>query len=307
MMLKLESTIVSALASTPALVLEQILRPKLKASGVKSWRAGAKALATHLVKRDGSEFNWEDPAAPGTDHKISIEFTDDDIRKLERVADSYADGTLEEIAKSVLESTADKVLERYTVEWYQHRRVHERHVQMFRSDIEDRWGIALDQLRLLHDLCSDEGEKFQRRALKRGKKGRGARTNALLKLHARACQVSAEAICLLENGYANGAMARWRTLYEIEVTATVLADGSNLLSTRYLDALFRIYKDIWRRQFISTGRASLPRMVGPPPWLAIRHLDSIRLRRELTAYVYEAVTRPRVTTYTRRLRPLVTT
>jgi len=57
----------------------------------------------------------------------------------------------------------------------------------------------------------------------------------LIRLHVRACQVTDEIICLLENGFADGAMARWRTLHEIGVVATVLSQHGENIAERYLD------------------------------------------------------------------------
>jgi hypothetical protein len=45
----------------------------------------------------------------------------------------------------------------------------------------------------------------------------------------------AEIITLMENGYADGAMARWRTLYEITTVATVIADAGESLAKRYVE------------------------------------------------------------------------
>jgi hypothetical protein len=42
-------------------------------------------------------------------------------------------------------------------------------------------------------------------------------------------------LVLLENGFADGAMARWRTLQEITVVATNIADGGETLARKYLD------------------------------------------------------------------------
>jgi len=61
-----------------------------------------------------------------------------------------------------------------------------------------------------------------------------ARRGSLVALHARGCQVVSEIICLMENGFADGAFARWRTLHEITIVATILADGSEDLANRYL-------------------------------------------------------------------------
>jgi hypothetical protein len=57
----------------------------------------------------------------------------------------------------------------------------------------------------------------------------------LVRLHARSCQVVAEIVTLLENGYADGAMARWRTLYEIGVVARIIAEGGEDIAKRYVE------------------------------------------------------------------------
>ena len=59
--------------------------------------------------------------------------------------------------------------------------------------------------------------------------------DTLLGLHVRACQVTAEIINLLEAGYADGAMARWRTLHELAVVADLIHDEGDELARRYLD------------------------------------------------------------------------
>lgn len=41
----------------------------------------------------------------------------------------------------------------------------------------------------------------------------------LVRLHARACQISYEVLALVRSGFADGAMARWRTLHELSVLA----------------------------------------------------------------------------------------
>jgi len=56
----------------------------------------------------------------------------------------------------------------------------------------------------------------------------------MLRLHIRACQVTNEIIILLENGYADGAMARWRTLHEIATVAAVIAKFGDELAERYV-------------------------------------------------------------------------
>lgn len=56
----------------------------------------------------------------------------------------------------------------------------------------------------------------------------------LTRQHVRACQVTDEILCLLENGFADGAMARWRTLHEIGVVAAVISRHGENIAQRYL-------------------------------------------------------------------------
>jgi hypothetical protein len=70
-------------------------------------------------------------------------------------------------------------------------------------------------------------------SLKRGKKKQ--LRAILVRLLVRGCQVTDEIICLLENGFADGAMARWRTLHEIAVVAAVLSQHGEAIAERYLD------------------------------------------------------------------------
>lgn len=59
--------------------------------------------------------------------------------------------------------------------------------------------------------------------------------DVLIRLHVRACQITAEIITLLENGFADGAMARWRTLHEIGIVMTLIHDHGEALAIRYVD------------------------------------------------------------------------
>lgn len=59
--------------------------------------------------------------------------------------------------------------------------------------------------------------------------------DTLISLHVRACQISNEIRVLVENGYADGAMSRWRTLHELCVTFLFLYDNDNQTTVMYSD------------------------------------------------------------------------
>jgi hypothetical protein len=59
---------------------------------------------------------------------------------------------------------------------------------------------------------------------------------ALRGLHARACQVYLEILTLVKNGFADGAFARWRTLFEISVIAQFIRQKENVVAEAYYEA-----------------------------------------------------------------------
>ncbi len=116
--------------------------------------------------------------------------------------------------------------ERYTWETKEHRGFQER--------LETRWGEPLNSLRMMLAISRElGGEVYQRNKRSKAKRN-WHKLYVLSQLHVRACQVTAEILSLLENGYADGAMARWRTLYEIGVVATLIGDHDDELAERYL-------------------------------------------------------------------------
>ena len=63
------------------------------------------------------------------------------------------------------------------------------------------------------------------------------------RLHSRACQTMGEIIALLKAGYADGAMARWRTLHEISVILNFIVENGEDVAIKYADhKAIHIYK-----------------------------------------------------------------
>src|SRR5260370_35431821 len=72
----------------------------------------------------------------------------------------------------------------------------------------------------------------------------------LIRLLVRGCQVTDEIICLLENGFADGAMARWRTLHEIAVVAAVISQHGEDIAERYVD-----HQAVWSKRALGKNKA----------------------------------------------------
>jgi hypothetical protein len=58
--------------------------------------------------------------------------------------------------------------------------------------------------------------------------------DVLVRLHAKACLISQEITCLLKNGFADGAHARWRALHETIITSMFLSKNGRDAVERYL-------------------------------------------------------------------------
>lgn len=96
-----------------------------------------------------------------------------------------------------------------------------------------RWRRGLSALERLILLSHEIGAEFTTHCAATGPEGVKAET--LVRLHARAVQVANEVLVLLKHGYADGAQARWRTLHEIAVVATFLAEQPESVSVLYVE------------------------------------------------------------------------
>lgn len=89
--------------------------------------------------------------------------------------------------------------------------------------------------------------------------------HALANIHGRALQIYAEIMCLNKNGYADGAYARWRSLYELSVIAAFISENGEKVAESFVKSAdkengyewariaksFRKYRTDWKVTFKS--------------------------------------------------------
>lgn len=85
-----------------------------------------------------------------------------------------------------------------------------------------RWKTGFQKLQALHQISIDAGMEFQKQFLKYPEYETDPLLGVLMRQHANACRITGEIIHLLKGGYADAALARWRTLFEIAVTCLIL-------------------------------------------------------------------------------------
>jgi len=87
---------------------------------------------------------------------------------------------------------------------------------------------------MLLTISRELGSTTNQQVRSSSKSDRKNLVEVLTRSHARACQITEEIICLLSAGFADGAMARWRSLHELAVVALFVGANGEELAERYV-------------------------------------------------------------------------
>ena len=97
-----------------------------------------------------------------------------------------------------------------------------------------RWEPCFDHLEMMWSIAQELGEMHGTEIQAEGGEDDNEVMAALAHLFPRALLVAQEIICLLKGGYPDGALARWRSLHEITVTAMYVAQVGKGAAIAYL-------------------------------------------------------------------------
>jgi hypothetical protein len=123
----------------------------------------------------------------------------------------------------------------YDRAWPQQSRHLARERSGFQRRLHARYAAAFELLDMQLVLTRELGEELNRLARAQRPTGEQAvLADVLSRLHARACQIAHEVAALLRAGYADGAMARWRSLHEVSVVFQFIAEHGPDTAIRYL-------------------------------------------------------------------------
>lgn len=124
--------------------------------------------------------------------------------------------------KDVVEETANIYLRESKLSEKEHLSEHHINHQEFMVRNCKRWESGLDQLELLYITSQEAAFCFQKHYLSIPELENDPLLGVLMRLHANACRITSEIIHLIKGGYPDGALARWRSLFEISVTSLVI-------------------------------------------------------------------------------------
>jgi hypothetical protein len=224
----LQKSLDRALTALPELFLEKSIAKKLQDQGIKGPKSLSHKIARHILS------GKTQPLKLGSKHPdITLTFNEADANAITRDSQDFLKTGLPKLLPQVASRLSKGVLRNLKSRWAEEHALQNAELSGFRERLEERWGKPLDQLRMLLTIAREWGQAVH--AGQHSTKGKNNVLNhILLRLHVRGCQVTDEIICLLENGFADGAMARWRTLHELSVVAAVISQYGDSIAERYL-------------------------------------------------------------------------
>jgi hypothetical protein len=224
---KIQKLLEQQLEKIPQQILQRLIEKKLCAAEVNPEPALVDRIVNHVLSNNPSSFQWDD--GKDVDSAIELSISDEDITEVEGVISRLME-SMPDIIDKTSTTAAKSTLKTLKRKWREEYFLQEVDFSIFRKNLERRWGRPLGMLRMLLTISREFGaEVAELRS-----SDESHLNNVLLRLHIRACQVTAEIITLLENGYADGAMARWRTLHEISIVMALMNEHGEQLAERYI-------------------------------------------------------------------------
>jgi hypothetical protein len=222
------------------LALKMMVRRKFASMGLVLSERQIAYVARRLREGHGSEanirinekhlVNARDVMQRGFTGGHQISFSEDDIEATMKEVTSWTPGLIERLSKTVTTHLLAH-LKRHGKEYVANlNRVR----QGFESRLARTWQKPLHLLDLFLAIALQSGADFNRESSPGREEKDKELFYVLTRLHARACQASAEIVSLLKAGFADGAHARWRTLHEIAVVSTFIAKHGNEAARQYL-------------------------------------------------------------------------
>jgi hypothetical protein len=228
----LQHALNEAVGNLPVLFLEHRIAKKLKLQDVKAPKGLVQQIAKHILSGNAEPF-----ATPRARRgkRVEITISDSDLEEVIRGLERFYKEQLPALLPSMASKIAKNVLKNLKSQWPSENSLQETDILEFRKRMDGRWGKPLGQLRMLLTMSREWCQEINVRESRRRKHKNSRSRKLLIRLLVRACQVTDEILCLLENGFADGAMARWRTLHEIAVVAAVILQYGDEIAERYID------------------------------------------------------------------------
>jgi hypothetical protein len=222
-------------ADVPQKLLSEALKNKLDEKGIQLSKRKIDLMASRLLNHESiNQPNFLDRLKDKlglADPEVLIEFTDEDTNAITAKMDKFVD-EIPGLVQKLLDTAPTIALPTLKRRWKEEARQQAEERTRFKTNLYARWGSGLELLKMFITIAREVGSNINSNLRSEGSNPKT--TDVLTRLHARACQISEEVVCLLENGFSDGAMARWRTLHEISTVAALIREHGEDLAERYI-------------------------------------------------------------------------
>jgi hypothetical protein len=228
----LQATFFRALDDQFARIVTERLVSKAATQGYRFSARQRRALHESVVAK-----NFDDLQLPGRIPRggdtIRLAWTRADTKDLQRAALRLR-SQLPHLIRTESEILSGEILATLKARWKHQATYENRQHREFKTRLERRWQGPLKGLSMMLTITREFSQMVGEH-LEQSRTSENEHLIAVLtRLHVRACQITAEILTLLRDGFADGAMARWRTLHEIAVVAMFVRDRGDAIAERYL-------------------------------------------------------------------------
>lgn len=96
-----------------------------------------------------------------------------------------------------------------------------------------RWKDGFDALEYHILLCLELGSEYNKMYRPEAHKSNNFIFDVVIRNHAKSCLIASEILCLLKNGYPDGAESRWRSLHEVAIISNFIRENGLDCAERY--------------------------------------------------------------------------
>ena len=223
---------VFAKRADPYLLATAVIKRKAAEEGLILSKRHLRKVEAALRGQNVPDFVVRMPGK-GPKREFKIQLNAQDLQEIEGKVQSLLD-RLPALMGELIELTTDDLLRTLKRTWRREARRQEREHRRLGTTLRKRWEYPLELLAMIITIAGEKGAEINDTLRSEADPKVAYSDEALTRLHARSCQVASEVLTLLREGFADGALARWRTQHEISVVARFIRENGDGCAERYL-------------------------------------------------------------------------
>lgn len=218
---KMMRVLETEIENIPRNLLRSTLANKLAEKGITD-NETIDAIVEHILSGKEEEFYWDD----GSEEETVIELTDQDIEEISKKVNNFLEEGLSKIIQESINDCVNGSLQSYHQTSAKMLPKIRKATKGFENRTFKRWKPAFDHLEMMWHIAMELGEAHSKDFDSNHPEDTHIVMRAISEIFPKALIVTQEIICLLKGGYPDGALARWRSLHELTISAMyILQEG----------------------------------------------------------------------------------